>query len=77
MLELQRQFADKQLSSATGSLEAARLQAERQQLYLETIVRPNTPDYPAYPKALTSTAIGFATFLTLYVGGGAAACRCT
>ncbi len=69
MLELQRQFADKQLASATTSLEEARLQAERQQLYLETIVRPNTPDYPAYPKGLSSTAIAFATFLTLYVAG--------
>ena len=57
MLELQRQFADKQLASATSSLEAARLQSERQQLYLETIVRPNVSDYPAYPKRLASIAV--------------------
>ena len=70
MLELQREFADKQLASATSSLEAARLQAEQQQLYLDTIVQPNEADYPAYPKALSSIAIAFATFITIYVAVG-------
>ncbi len=67
MLELQREFADKQLASATTSLETARIQAERQQLYLETIVQPNVSDYPAYPKRLASIAVVFASLLGLYL----------
>jgi capsular polysaccharide transport system permease protein len=67
MLTLQREFADKQLASAISSLEVARMQSERQQLYLDTIVRPNKADYPAYPKKLASTAIVFGTFLGLYL----------
>ena len=70
LLELQREFADKQLASATTSLEEARLQAERQQLYLDTIVQPNLPDYPAYPRKIVAIAIAFATLLCLYVMAG-------
>lgn len=51
-LELERQFADQQLASALGSLELARNEAQRQQLYLETISRPNLPDGPLYPRRL-------------------------
>ncbi len=67
MLELQREFADKQLASATTSLETARIQAERQQLYLETIVQPNVSDYPAYPKRFASIAVVFASLFGLYL----------
>ena len=66
-LELQRVFAEKQLASAITSLEAARLQAERQELYLETIVQPNVSDYPGYPKRLASIAVVFASLLGLYL----------
>ena len=66
-LELQRVFAEKQLASAITSLEAARLEAERQQLYLETIVQPNVSDYATYPKRLVSIAIVFASILGLYI----------
>ena len=44
MLTLEREFSDKQLASATTSLEAARITANRQQLYLESIVQPNAAD---------------------------------
>ena len=67
MLSLQREFADKQLASAIASLQEARLQSERQQLYLDTIVQPNLADYPEYPKKLTSIAIVFVTFLGVYL----------
>ncbi len=66
-LTLQGQFAEKQLASALTSLESARLQAERQQLYLETIVQPNLSDYAAYPKRLASIAVVFASLLGLYL----------
>ncbi len=67
MLTLQREFADKQLASAIASLEAARMQSERQQLYLDTIVQPNKADYPAYPKKIATIGIVFATFLGIYL----------
>lgn len=66
MLSLQREFADKQLVSATTSLETARMQAERQQLYLDPIVQANTADWPAYPKRFASIAVAFATLLGIY-----------
>ena len=49
-LTLDRQLAEKALASAFTSLEAARLEAQRQQLYIETIAEPNLADYPLYPK---------------------------
>ena len=67
MLELQREFADKRLSSAITSLEAARIQAEHQQLYLDVIVKPNVSDYPAYPKRFADIAIVFASLVGIYV----------
>jgi capsular polysaccharide transport system permease protein len=55
-LDVQRTLSEKILASALASLEAARLEAQRQQLYLETIARPNLADYPLYPKRITSFA---------------------
>jgi capsular polysaccharide transport system permease protein len=53
-LVLDRELAEKALASAVTSLEAARLEAQRQQLYLETIAQPNFADYPLYPKRTIS-----------------------
>jgi capsular polysaccharide transport system permease protein len=53
-LNLQHELAEKALASAFTSLEAARIEAQRQQLYLETIAQPNLADYPLYPKRLVS-----------------------
>ncbi|KVF54712.1 hypothetical protein [Burkholderia cenocepacia] len=49
-LQLDAQFADKQLASALGALENARAEAERQQLYLERLVQPNVPDKAQEPR---------------------------
>jgi capsular polysaccharide transport system permease protein len=49
-----RELAEKALASAFTPLEAARLEAQRQQLYLETIAQPNFADYPLYPKRTIS-----------------------
>lgn len=59
LLTLRREFADKQLASATASLEQARQKAEQKQIYVETIVRPNEADYPAYPRKIASIALVF------------------
>lgn len=56
-LDVQKLLAEKTLASALASLESAKLEAQKQQLYLETIAQPNLADYPLYPKR----AISFAT----------------
>jgi capsular polysaccharide transport system permease protein len=65
-LDVQRLLAEKQLASVYASLEAARLEAQRQQLYLETISRPNFADYPLYPKRIVSFATVLAVCLVAY-----------
>lgn len=53
-LMLEREFADRQLASATASLETARMEAQRQQMYLARVVEPNLAVYPLYPRKLLS-----------------------
>ncbi|HEX2151143.1 MAG TPA: hypothetical protein VHG31_03980 [Stellaceae bacterium] len=65
-LEVQRTLAEKQLASAFASLESARLHAQRQQLYLETIAQPNLADYPLYPKRIVSFVTVVAVCLVAY-----------
>jgi capsular polysaccharide transport system permease protein len=54
------------LASAFTSLEAARIEAQRQQLYLETISQPNLADYPLYPKRAVSFAVVVVSCLLVY-----------
>lgn len=61
-LALEREFADKQLASAMASLEQARNDAQRKQLYLERIVQPGRPDMAVEPKRIRSI------FSTLILG---------
>lgn len=58
-LMLEREFADRQLASATASLETARIEAQRQQLYLSRVVEPNLAVYPLYPRKLISVGSVF------------------
>ena len=51
-LALERDFSDKQLASALSSLEAARNEAQRKQVYLERIVQPSLPDIAFEPRRL-------------------------
>ncbi|GAQ30110.1 MULTISPECIES: hypothetical protein [Ralstonia] len=51
-LQLDSQFADKQLASAMTALESARAEAQRKQLYLERLVQPNQPDVAIEPRRL-------------------------
>jgi capsular polysaccharide transport system permease protein len=53
-LMLEREFADRQLASATASLETARMEAQRQQMYLARVVEPNLAVHPLYPRKLLS-----------------------
>ena len=53
-LDVQKLLAEKTLVAVRASLEQAKLEAQRQQLYIETIARPNLADYPLYPKRAVS-----------------------
>jgi capsular polysaccharide transport system permease protein len=68
-LALDVEFADKQLGIALAELESARAEALRQQLYLETLVKPNLPDKAMEPKRLRSAF----TFLIISLFGWAVA----
>ncbi len=59
-IQLESQFADKQLGAAMTALENAQDDAQRKQLYLERLVQPNTPDVATEPKRLKLTFEVFA-----------------
>lgn len=65
-LVLERAFADKQLSIALTSLEQARSDAQRKQLYLERIVQPNKPDVAVEPRRLKGILVTFILGLVLW-----------
>jgi capsular polysaccharide transport system permease protein len=65
-LILQRELAERALASAFTSLEAARLEAQRQQVYLERIAQPNLPDYPLYPERTLDFALVVISCLLVY-----------
>ncbi|MBC2669055.1 hypothetical protein H7F53_07865 [Novosphingobium piscinae] len=49
-LFIEQEFASKQLTSALASLQEARNEARRQQVYVERITQPNLPDAPLEPR---------------------------
>jgi capsular polysaccharide transport system permease protein len=65
-LALARELAEKALASAFTSLEAARIEAQHQQLYIETIAQPNLADYPLYPKRIVSFGMVLVSCLLAY-----------
>lgn len=65
-LALEREFADRQLAAALVSLEQARNEAQRKQLYLERIVQPNLPDVATEPRRLRSFLATVALGLVLW-----------
>ena len=68
-LSLDLDFANKQLSSALASLESARNEAQRQQVYLERIAQPSLPDVAQEPRRMRSVA---ATLILSLVAWGIA-----
>jgi capsular polysaccharide transport system permease protein len=65
-LHVQLELSEKALASAFLSLQSARLEAQRQQLYLEAITEANLADYPLYPKRVASFATVVVTCLLAY-----------
>ncbi len=61
-LQLDVEFAEKQLAATRASLQEARAEARRKQAYLEQIAAPSLPDYPVEPRRIRSI------FATLVLG---------
>ncbi|AYG68899.1 MULTISPECIES: capsule biosynthesis protein [unclassified Rhizobium] len=68
-LVLMREFANKALVAALDSLEAARADARRQQLYLEVVVPPHLPDEAEMPYALKNILVVFLSLSLAYLLG--------
>jgi capsular polysaccharide transport system permease protein len=65
-LVIDNEFSNKRLIAATQSLEVARVEAMRQNLYLVRIVEPGVPDDALYPKRVLNTLTVFAVLLLIY-----------
>lgn len=65
-LALEKEFADRQLASVMASLEQARNEAQRKQLYLERIAQPSLPDAAMEPRRLRSIAAVFVLGLIIW-----------
>ncbi len=65
-LALEREFADKQLASATASLEQARVNAQRQQLFVTRVVQPTLAEIALYPRAALILISMFLVLSVLY-----------
>ena len=66
-LNLQREFAIRQLATSFAALEAARIEARRQQLYLERVVEPNRADLSTMPTSLANVSSIFFGSLLAYM----------
>jgi capsular polysaccharide transport system permease protein len=65
-LVLEKEFDDKMLASAMNTLEQARNEAQRKQLYLERIVQPSKPDAPMEPRRVQGVVATFILGLVAY-----------
>ena len=65
-LELERMLADRQLASATASLEAARTDAIRQQTFVLRVAEPHLPEAALYPRAAYNTLTVFVSLAMLF-----------
>ncbi|MDO9502166.1 hypothetical protein [Falsiroseomonas sp.] len=68
-VETEAIFAQRAYEAAMGSLERARTEASRQQVYLASVVRPVAPERAIYPMRITNTLTVFAVaVLAWFVG---------
>jgi capsular polysaccharide transport system permease protein len=65
-LELERALADRQLASATDSLEAARSDAIRQHVFVARVADPQLPEWPLYPRAIFNTLTIFISLAVMF-----------
>ncbi|WP_295633409.1 hypothetical protein [Novosphingobium sp.] len=65
-LQLESQFADRQLGAAMASRDEAMTEARRKQAYVERIVQPNRPDEALEPRRLRGILATFALGLVAW-----------
>jgi capsular polysaccharide transport system permease protein len=65
-LQLQQDLAQKDYAAAVASLEAAKLDAQRQHLYLVRVVEPNLPDRSTFPNRALGVFTVFASLCVAY-----------
>lgn len=65
-LIFEREVADRSLAAARQALETARIDARRQQLFLDLVVKPNLPDQPTQPRRLLSILAVLASTLLIF-----------
>ena len=66
-LTLRKEIANQALSVASKTIDQARLEAKRQRIYIETIVKPNLADEPTSPNRLWMIITVIVLSLMLYV----------
>jgi capsular polysaccharide transport system permease protein len=65
-LALEREFSGRALMSALGALEIARVEAQRQQIYLEQVSSASLPDHPDAPFRVLSSLIAIVVSYAFY-----------
>lgn len=65
-LQLETQFSEKLLTIAQNAYEKARMEQDKQQLYLVAVVRPSMPERPSYPSYLIAIPMIFTILLVLW-----------
>jgi capsular polysaccharide transport system permease protein len=65
-LQLQNQFAEKLFSITQAAFEKARVEQDKQQLYLAMIVSPTLAEEATYPRPFTGASITFALCLVIW-----------
>lgn len=68
-LEVEQEFATQALAAANTAKEQARVEAQKQQFYLERVVAPNKPDLALLPGRLRAIMTIAAACICLYVVG--------
>lgn len=62
-------FAEKAYLSALSALETAKMDAAKQQIYLATIIPPDVPEEPSFPRPLRQILIVFGVAASLWLIG--------
>lgn len=65
-LQLDRQFAERQLAGALQSLDSARADARRRHLYVDVVAQPNIPDVGREPRRIRSIITVFIFSLVIF-----------
>jgi capsular polysaccharide transport system permease protein len=71
-LESERTFAENSYQHALQALDRSRINADRQQVYLATFVRPTLPEEALYPRRLQSLGVVFLMTIVIWAIGGVA-----